>query len=128
VSEDEQVAVGRQDREFALAVRLVGRTVNVAFGERVELGLEFGVERVNVVDIDVIAKPAIARRRAIVAVILQDAYAGGFALNISVVVESQPDFEAEQVAEERDGLVQVGHVHERRDADEHSFYLSAVSS
>jgi hypothetical protein len=118
LAEGDEVAVGSEDQEFALAVGLVGGTMDVGFGESVELGFEFGVERVDVADIDVIGEAAIAGRRAFRAVHFEDANAGGFAMEVGVVVGVDERLEAEDVGEEFHGALKVVDDHKGRDLDE----------
>lgn len=104
MAENQEIAIGREDAEFALTVRLVGRSVNVGFWESVELRLQLGVKGIHVVDINVVSEASVAGRRTIFAAILKKSNAGGFALNVSVVGKVQPNLEAEDVAEEGDGF------------------------
>ena len=121
MAEGEEVAVGSEDEEFALAVGFVGWAVNVGLGKSVELGFEFGVEGVDVADVDVVSEAAIAGRRGFGSVHFADANADGFAMEVGVVVGAEEDFEAEDVGEEMDGAVEVVDDDEGRDLDEVGF-------
>jgi hypothetical protein len=56
LAESDYVTIGGENQKFALAVGLVDRAIDVALGERVEFGLEFGVEAIDVAHVDVEAK------------------------------------------------------------------------
>jgi hypothetical protein len=56
VAESDSVTVGGENQKFALSVSLVDWAIDVAIGKRVQLGLEFGVEAIDVAHVDVIAK------------------------------------------------------------------------
>jgi len=118
LAEGDEVAVGSEDEEFALAVGLVGGTVDVSFGESVEFGFEFGVERVDVANVDVVGEAAIAGRGGFGTVHFENAHADSFAMEVGVIVGVDERLEAENVGEEFDGAFEVVDDHEGRDLDE----------
>ncbi len=56
VTECEEIAVGGEEDEFALAVGLVDGAVYVALGQSVEFRLQFGIELIDVAYIDVVSE------------------------------------------------------------------------
>src|SRR5580700_9311718 len=118
LSKREQISVRREHQQLALAVRLVGRTVHVAFGQGVELWFQFRVELINVANVNVIRESAGAGRRGVLAGLLPDAEARGFAVHISVVGVAHECFEAQDVGEEIHSAIDVFDDHEWRDLDE----------
>jgi len=118
VSEGDQVSIWREHQQFALAVRLVDRPIDVIFGERVELRLEFRVELVDVAYIDVVREAPITRRSPVGSMLFQNAEADGLAMQIRVVRLAEECLESEDVVEELHRLCDVLDMHEGRYLDE----------
>jgi ribosomal-protein-alanine N-acetyltransferase len=111
MSKRDQISVGREHEQFPLPIRLVGRTVDVAFRQLVELRLEFLVEPIHIMHVNVISEAAIAGRGAVGALLFKQAKPHRFPMKVGIVVHSEQHPEAPQ------GPFKVGDVHERRDLD-----------
>jgi hypothetical protein len=85
VTEGDEVAIGGEHQQFALAVGLIDGPVGVGFGERIEFRLQFGVETVDVMDIEVVGKAPISCRGAVRTSLLENAKGDRFAMDIGVV-------------------------------------------
>src|SRR5207342_887722 len=73
LSESDEVAIRREHQEFALAVGFVGGAMHVAGREAVECRLEFGVQRIDVAHVDVIAEAPVARQHRVALARFEDA-------------------------------------------------------
>ena len=113
----DQVAVRRENKQFTLAVGLVGRAVDIGFGQEVELRLELLVEAIHIMHVNVVGEAAVAGRGAVRAFFLQQSKSHRFAMQIRVVRHAQKHLEAQRFGEERQGAFDIGDVHERRDLD-----------
>ena len=113
----DQVAVRRENKQFTLAVGLVGRAVDIGFGQEVELRLELLVEAIHIMHVNVVGEAAVAGRGAVRTFLLEETEAHRFAVDVGIVLEAEKHLEAQRLGEERQGPRDIGDVHERRDLD-----------
>src|SRR5580765_8984421 len=118
LSESDKISVRRQNQQFALAISLIGRAVDVGRWQGIEFGLELGVECVNIAYVNVVSKAASTGRRGSFAALFQNAHARGFTMDVGVIARAKLGFKAQNVVEEFQCGFKVWHVHERGDLDE----------
>jgi len=99
-------------------VGLIHGTNHVARGKLVEFGFEFAMEPVDVAHVDVIREPAVSGRCPVRAAFLEEPEADALTLDVGVVCNAVERLEAERLVEEREGALEIVHVHERRHLDE----------
>src|SRR5882724_3424385 len=80
LSEGNQVSIRGKHQQFSLPIGLVHRTVHITRGKRVQFGLEFRVELIDVANINVVRKAAIAWRCSVRALFFKQAKANCLAL------------------------------------------------
>lgn len=118
VTKSKEIPIGSKEYEFPLAVGLVYRPIHISLGQRVKFGLEFGIEFVDVPNINVIGEAASARRGGVCTGLLPDSESGGFALYVRVVVNAKRYVETQDLREELERAFEVVDNHEWRDLNE----------
>jgi hypothetical protein len=117
MSEYEEVSVGRDNHQFALAVFLVERAAHIALRQCREERLHLLVERVDIAHVDIIGEAPVARRRAVLAVTLKDAHTRCLAMDIGVIAHAEECLEPQYVFEEPKRGFDIRDMHEGRDLD-----------
>jgi hypothetical protein len=118
LSKGKYVAVWREHQQFALPVTLIHRAIHIARGQCIELRFQFSMEFIYVANVNVIREAASSGRRRVLAGLLPNSEAHGFAVHIGIVGETQDCFEAQDVSEKLHGAIEVFDDHEWRDLDE----------
>lgn len=92
MAEDEEVAVGRENEEFALTVLLINWARDGALRQSIELWFEFGVEGVHVADVNVIGVATVAGWGSVaVTAVFEETDCDAFALDVGVVSRLEGD-------------------------------------
>jgi hypothetical protein len=108
-------AIRSQHQHLSLVIKLVGRPMDIASRQSVKLGLQLGIELVNVTNVNVISEATIPRRRALGAFLFPNAETDCLAMHISRVRVAKEHFETEDIGKEGQCSFNVIDDHEGRD-------------
>ena len=85
----DQISVGRKHEQLPLSIALINWPVDVPLRKSVKLWFEFGVEEINIMNVNIVCEAPITGRGAILACLLREAKADGLAVHICVVCSAK---------------------------------------
>jgi len=101
LAEGDQVSIRREYQQLTLKIRLVDRPVDISLGQSIELRFEFGVEPIDIANVDVVGEVSCAGRSCVFGGFLQEPKVHLLALDVGIVPVTMQYLEPQRVKKAR---------------------------